>query len=165
MCTHHHRPSLRDLQTLAAQGRFPDNGWNQRLSLADLVGKVCVAFDVSPDKDRVALTFLDGTIALMYHIQDCCEQVTVEDINGDPMDLLGTPLLVCEERVSEDAPSAYESCTWTFYTLRTIRGSVDIRWLGVSNGYYSESVDVTVRAPDVPPTHHEQLAALRDLLA
>lgn len=165
MCTTDPRPSLRDLHALVAEGRFPQNGWNRRLDLADLVGKICVAFDVSPLKDRVALTFLDGTVALMDHAQDCCEQVTVEDINGDPTDLLGTPLLVCEERVSQDTSNVHESSTWTFYTLRTLRGSVDVRWLGVSNGYYSESVDVTVRAPDVPPTQHQQLAALRDLLA
>lgn len=76
----------------------------------------------------------------MLHHQDCCESVYIEDVNGDLMDLVGSPILVAEER-EENNPEAGESGTWTFYTLRTNKGSVDIRWNGESNGYYSESVD------------------------
>ena len=53
---------------------------------------------------------------------------------------------MCEERAlgncDGDKPGEYaESWTWTFYEMRTNAGSVTIRWLGESNGCYSESVD------------------------
>jgi hypothetical protein len=100
------------------------------------------------DNDALVFVTTDGCTYNMYHSQDCCETVRIEDIAGDLEDLIGTPVLVAEERVStgtapvdEDGYDSGGGYTWTFYELRTIKGSVTIRGYGTSNGYYSEGVD------------------------
>lgn len=79
----------------------------------------------------------------MYHDQDCCESVTIEDIDGDLMDLIGTPIITAEEVIHEEEENPnskddYDTfLRWTFYKFSTIKGYVTLRWLGRSNGYYS----------------------------
>jgi hypothetical protein len=113
------------------------------MKIQELLGKTITNIDgASKDSDEIRFTCSDGGVYRLYHDQDCCEQVRVEDVAGDVSDLLGQPLLRAEERSSEDnPPEDADSFTWTFYELATIKGSVTIRWLGESNGYYSESVD------------------------
>lgn len=65
---------------------------------------------------------------------DC--HIWVESVVGDINDLLYTPLLMAEESSSVDG------VTWTFYKFATIKGYVDIRFCGESNGYYCEKARV-----------------------
>ena len=98
------------------------------------------------NSDAVLFYTTDGRCFRLKHHQDCCESVAVYDVVGDISDLIGNPILQAEEVYSNNTNEVadvhiYETCTWTFYKLATIKGSVTIRWLGQSNGYYSEDVD------------------------
>jgi len=98
--------------------------------------------NIEQTNEEIVITFLDGTSACWYHEQECCEMVEIEDVNGDWNDLIGSALVVCDERISHESDeSNFDSNTWTFYTFRSNKGSVDVRWHGSSNGYYSESVN------------------------
>ena len=82
----------------------------------------------------------DGVQFVLTHIQDCCEDVEIESIDGELDDLIGAPLLMAEETVKVGGEPTLESSTWTFYKFATVKGYVTVRFLGWSNGYYSERV-------------------------
>lgn len=120
-----------------------------------LLGHTLVSVEQRGDEE-IRFTREDGAVVVMFHDRDCCESVTIEDVAGDLQCLIGHPILVAEE-VSGEEPKremTYEpdSYTWTFYKIATVKGWVDIRWYGESNGYYSESVSINVtEAPKAVP--------------
>ena len=98
--------------------------------------------------DRVQFVCEDGSVWQQVHVQDCCESVSVEDIIGDPADLQDAVVVDARQETSDQDPEGWTppeyrdyGILWTFYIIQTNKGAVTIRWLGESNGYYSESVD------------------------
>ncbi len=116
------------------------------MNFSELVGKTFES--IERGSDELVFTEISGQRYALRHDQDCCESVYIEDIDGDLADIQGTPILLAEENSQSDDPEGYvrdcppESVTWTFYRLGTVNGTVVIRFLGESNGYYSEGVDL-----------------------
>lgn len=115
------------------------------MSIAKLIGRTVATIDgLVEGSENVTLTFRDGSTFRMWHREDCCETVEVAEIHGDVDWLIGSPILTADERINDDNPDGGESSTWTFYEIATNKGSVTIRWCGSSNGYYSETVELTL---------------------
>lgn len=111
------------------------------MSISELKGKTLKSVDgLVEDNDIVIFKCTDGSVYHMYHCQDCCEHVRIVDICGDVEDLQNS-LVVGAYQSTSNAEDVSDYGTWTFYHIQTTKGSVVIRWLGESNGYYSESVD------------------------
>lgn len=113
-----------------------------------LVGKTLTNVDVI---DEEVLFFCDDTSAFRaYHMQDCCEYVRIEEVLGDVKDLFGSKVVQSEGFVLDewpedmDTPEYLDSWTWTYHYIKTESGKeVTFKWLGTSNGYYSERVYFT----------------------
>lgn len=109
--------------------------------LEHIIGKTITSITgMEQDSEEVIFTLEDGSSWAMYHCQSCCESVWLEDINGDINKIINLPILKFDEKVQYDE-NAVKSGTFTFYTIATVKGYVDLRWHGESNGYYSEAVD------------------------
>lgn len=117
--------------------------------IAELRGATLISAEgCSAGSGEMTLTTEGGQRFIFWHEDDCCERVEIHQVDGDPGDLLRSPLLMAEEEVSEAKEGEVsESGTWTFYKFATVKGYVTVRWLGQSNGYYSERVSLRLEEP------------------
>jgi hypothetical protein len=117
------------------------------MDLRKLIGQTVTEINgMEEGSEQVDFITKEGNKLTLYHEQNCCESVYVAQVDGSPFDLIGSPIVMCEE-VTAGLPTKSnnpdyepESFTWTFYKFATVKGYVTLRWYGSSNGYYSESV-------------------------
>lgn len=91
--------------------------------------------------ESVIIHFHDNTSINFHHSVDCCESVRLEDFEDD--DIIGGDVLKITEATSPLPDTEWgDTATWTFFRVETTKGEIWMRWMGESNGYYSERVCV-----------------------
>ena len=70
--------------------------YNNIVEFSDLKGKTLNAVVVFSDELIVFMT--DDYTYIMAHEQDCCESVTIDDVCGDLVDIIGDPKVDVKER-------------------------------------------------------------------
>ena len=101
-----------------------------------------------PKKDHeIRIEIEGGRVFRFYHNQDCCESVRIaapKDGDGSLLNLIGKEIreVTQEEDRDDGTDTDYDSWTKTTITFRTDSETVISRWIGESNGYYSEDVDL-----------------------
>lgn len=113
-------------------------GYRSTTQFEQLQGMTITAV-VYKEADESLLIHLNTHVLEMLHHQDCCETVYLADVVGSFEDLIGYPLLEVSETIVNNEIG--ESSTASYYNFRTLKASVQLRWVGESNGYYSETVD------------------------
>ena len=143
--------ALKVSEVECSKSKYGDGYISYHPKMSDFIGRVFTEILVDENGDNGdQIIFQNASERFtFYHDQSCCEDVSIESIVGSMADLIGHPILMAEEATSEEDPEGvtkkrdeWDSYTWTFYKFATIKGYVDVRWCGHSNGYYSEAVDL-----------------------
>ena len=111
------------------------------MNAQSLVGEVLAYIDVYGESNEILLTTESGKRYKIWHEQDCCESVEIAGWDGAFASLIGRKIV--EVTHDEDSTKTeYGSQTKTAITFRTNESTVISRWIGYSNGYYSEKVTI-----------------------
>jgi hypothetical protein len=69
---------------------------DNELTMSIMLGKVITEIEGGIGDDVLRFACSDGSKYQLYHSQNCCESVTIDDVVGDLKDLIGQPLLMSE---------------------------------------------------------------------
>ena len=119
---------------------YSPEGYNRAIDIAQIQGMTITSVVYKEDAESLLIHLNTHVLEMMHH-QDCCESVYLADVVGSFEDLIGYPLLEVSESIVNIESAEYESATASYYNFKTVKANVQLRWVGESNGYYSETVD------------------------
>jgi len=113
--------------------KFSDGShYSDDVDLGSLEGKKFKDIHIDEDKKFIMFELDSGEVYQMYHSQDCCEPISLNDVCGEISDLIDAEIIHFEE---ENSCNNSGSESWTLYDIQTAKGSVKLKWYGESNGY------------------------------
>ena len=118
---------------------FNPEEYSPSININQIKGMTITAV-VYKESEESLLIHLNTHVLEMVHHQDCCETVYLADIVGSFEDLIGYPLLEVSESIVDAEIDGCESSTASYYNFKTVKANVQLRWIGESNGYYSETI-------------------------
>jgi hypothetical protein len=114
----------------------------KHVEFSALVGEVLDSVDIDREENQILLTTRSGRRFVVYHEQECCETVAISGQDGSFDKLVGKPIVEARDIAVDTGDDELDSQTTTTLVFRVDDQTVISRWIGDSNGYYSESVDI-----------------------
>ena len=107
----------------------------------DLVGETLTHIDIDPENNEILLTTKSDKKIIIKHDQNCCESVKLVYYSPNWKKLIGKVIVDTSEN-AVSSMNGYDSRTDTDLTFSVDDATVITKWVGESNGYYSETVDI-----------------------
>ena len=126
---------------------YTPKAYSSSIDVEQLKGMTITAVAYKEENESL-LIHLNTHVLEMIHRQDCCETVYLADVVGNFEDIIGYPLLEVSESIVS-TPTADESTTASYYNFKTVKANVQLRWVGESNGFYSETIDCYLHSTGV----------------
>lgn len=119
-------------------------------SIQGLGATVTAVTGMEEDSNEAVIETDKGTVRLR-HFKDCCEDVRLLDVAGDPEDLVGGLIVTFEQRTGPLDPKKGKKPkggdTYTFFVIRTTRGDVTLRWGATEWTHYGTEITVQYAEP------------------
>ncbi len=131
--------------------RVNSNEERVEVEISDLVGKKITKVEGLEEGSEMVIIYTDCDHTYMFnHEQICCEDVELNDFECDVEMIVGAKIISADVAKnknhfseSKDSPNEeFATWTWSFYKIETDKGEIWMRWIGGSNGAYSEEVSI-----------------------
>lgn len=115
--------------------------WNNDVDISEFIGKIFTKIEDN------SIFYTAEKQYEMYHSQDCCESVDLQEIIGDISDIIFEEIInaYITDEEGENPEYASEAQEWTNFHIASAKGEVVFRWFGSSNGYYGTGVSISVK--------------------